>query len=111
MWKVIRILALAVLVATCLAIGACVMRIRHYDAALGEVKVGDSEATVIARLGAPSFREVSGVPHLRYTAAACAAPCVERLWWEWPIAPGMEAWSVEIGSNREVLKTYHWVSP
>ena len=92
-------------------VGACALRIHHYDSALAEVKVGDSEITVIAEMGNPSFREPVGAPYLRYTGDACTAPCNERLWWEWPISPGMEAWSVELGRDRKVVSTYHWVSP
>jgi hypothetical protein len=111
MWKVIRILALVAVVAAGVTIGACAFRVHHYDKALDEVVVGDSEAEVIARLGTPSFREAADAPYLRYTSRACATPCNERLWWEWPIAPGIEAWSVELGHDRKVLRTYHWVSP
>jgi len=111
MWKVIRILALVAVVAAAVAVGACALRIRHYDSALSKVKVGDPEAEVIAALGKPSFREAADAPYLRYTGRACTAPCSERLWWEWPIAPGMEAWSVELAHDRKVLSTYHWVSP
>ncbi len=75
MWKVIRILALVTVVAAGVTIGACAFRVHHYDKALDEVVVGDSEAEVIARFGTPSFREASDAPYLRYTSSACATPC------------------------------------
>jgi len=111
MWKVIRISTLVVAVAVVAVVGDCSWRVHRYDSTLAAVKVGDTEPQVIARLGSPSFREPAGVPYLRYTGSACAAPCAERLWWELPIAPGVEAWSVELTSERKVLRTYHWVSP
>jgi len=111
MWRVVRILALVVVAVTIIVIGACSFRIRHYDAALAKVRVGDTEQEALVQLGTPTFRESKGVPYLRYTGKACVSPCAERLWWEWPIAPGIEAWSVEVDVNSKVLKTYHWVSP
>jgi hypothetical protein len=73
--------------------------------------VGDSEASVVARLGDPSFRERTGQPYLRYTGSPCMRPCATRLWWDWPVMRGIEAWSVELGENRNVVKTYRWTSP
>jgi len=99
---------LAILVAL---VAYCALVIHKYNSGLAAVEPGNSEARVIALLGSPSYTEPAGHPYLRYTGAPCAAPCVRRLWWEWPIFPGIEAWSVELGSNNQVLKTYHWVSP
>lgn len=109
--KAFKISALVIAVAVVAAIGACSWRVHRYESALAAIQVGDAESEVIARLGAPSVREPTGAPYMRYTARPCAAPCAERLWWEWPIAPGTEAWSVELTSERRVLRTYHWVSP
>jgi len=89
----------------------CWLLIHKYNSGLGAVAPGDSEARVTALLGSPSYSEPAGQPYLRYTGAPCSSPCVRRLWWEWPIFPGIEAWSVELNSNGQVIKTYHWVLP
>lgn len=107
-FKAIGITGIAVIT---FIVGACVVKIRHYDAAFSRVAVGDSEASVVARLGNPGVREPTGQPYLRYTGSPCRSPCVTRLWWEWPIMPGMEAWSVEVGADRTVVRTYRWESP
>ena len=89
----------------------CGLLIHKYNSGLMAVVPGDSEAKVTALLGSPTFTEPAGRPYLRYTGAPCNSPCIRRLWWEWPIFPGIEAWSVELGSTGQVLKTYHWVLP
>jgi len=111
MAKTLRVLALSTLTVAVVAVGSCAMQVHRYNAALNQVAVGDAETIVIGRLGNPTFRELAGAPYLRYTGTPCAAPCAVRLWWEWPILPGIEAWSVELGQDNKVVKTYHWVSP
>jgi hypothetical protein len=66
---------------------------------------------VVARMGIPAVRENADKPYLRYASSPCINPCVIRLWWEMPILPGIEGWSVELGEDRNVVKTAHWVSP
>ena len=110
MAKALRVLALLALTAAIVVVGSCAMQVHHYNVALKQISVGDAEATVISRLGNPNFRELAGTPYLRYTGTACAPPCAVRLWWEWPLLPGIEAWSVELGKDNKVVKTYHWVS-
>jgi hypothetical protein len=102
---------LVVVVVGVAAIAACSFRVHQYKSGFSKVKAGDTEAEVISRLGKPSFRERTGATYLRYATAGCNAPCAERLWWERPIVPGIEAWSVELGRDRRVLRTYHWLSP
>lgn len=111
MAKTLRVLALSTLTVAVVAVGSCATQVHRYNAALGQVALGDTEAAVISRLGSPSFRELAGTPYLRYTGTPCTAPCTVRLWWEWPVLPGIEAWSVELGQDNNVVKTYHWVSP
>ena len=111
MWNVIRIAVLVVVALGIATVAACSFRVHQYNSGFVEVKTGDTEAQVIARLGKPSFTERAGAPYLRYASMGCSAPCAERLWWEWPIVPGIEAWSVELANDRKVLHTYHWVSP
>ena len=105
---VIGFTALAVVTSV---IGACEITSRHYNAAFAHVAVGDSESSVIAQMGRPAVRENVGQPYLRYATSACTNPCAIRLWWEMPIMPGIEGWSVELGENRKVARTSHWVSP
>lgn len=111
MWKAVKLSVLVFVVAGVASVGACSWRVHLYNEAFAAVKVGDTEQQVIASFGKPGFREPADTAFLRYTATTCAKPCVERLWWEWPIAPGIEAWSVELTSEHKVLRTYHWVSP
>ena len=89
----------------------CAFQVHKYNSGLASVSPGNSSVQVIALLGLPSYTEPAGHPYLRYTGTPCKSPCARRLWWEWPIFPGIEAWSVELNSNDRVLKTYHWVSP
>jgi hypothetical protein len=105
---VIGVTALAIVASV---IGACEIKVHHYNAAFSQVEVGDPEATVVARFGEPSVRETAGHPYLRYATSPCTPPCAIRLWWEMPIMPGIEAWSVELGQDRNVVHTAHWVSP
>lgn len=111
MAKVLRNLALSALAIAVVAIGSCALQAHRYNSAVSQIAVGDPEAAVIGRLGQPSFRELAGSPYLRYTGTPCTSPCATRLWWEWPLLPGIEAWSVELGQDHKVVKTYHWVSP
>jgi hypothetical protein len=110
--KPIGVAALAVITFVIVAFALTfALRVHHFTAAFSQVAVGDSEASVVARLGEPSFRERAGQPYLRYTGTPCTTPCATRLWWEWPIMPGIKAWSVELGENRDVVRTYRWKSP
>jgi hypothetical protein len=81
------------------------------DAAFEHTAIGDTEAQIIGRFGAPDYREPVGRPYMRYTGAACVAPCQTRLWWEDALLPGIGAWSVELGADRRVVNTTRWVSP
>ena len=92
-------------------IGACELKVHRYNAAFSETAVGELESSVVARFGEPSIRETAAQPFLRYAASPCTKPCAVRLWWETPIIPGIEAWSVEVGQDRIVVHTAHWVSP
>jgi hypothetical protein len=92
-------------------IGACEVKVHGYNAAFSEVAVGDTESSVVGRFGEPPVWETAAQPYLRYAASPCTKPCAVRLWWEMPIIPGIEAWSVELGQDRDVVHTAHWVSP
>ena len=105
---VIGVTALAIIASV---VGACEVKVHRYNAAFSEIAVGDPESSVVARFGEPSVRETAARPFLRYAASPCTKPCAVRLWWEMPIIPGIEAWSVELGQDRDVVHTAHWVSP
>ena len=81
------------------------------NAAFTQTRVGDKEQDVISRFGAPDHRESSDKPYSLYTGVACTPPCQTRLWWEDSLLPGISAWSVELGTDRRVVKTTRWSSP
>jgi hypothetical protein len=56
---VIGVTALAIIASV---IGACEIKVHHYNAAFSQVEVGDQEAMVVARLGEPSVRETARQP-------------------------------------------------
>jgi hypothetical protein len=107
----LTVLGLTALAISASVIGGCEFKIHHYNAAFSKTAVGDSEALVVDRFGAPSVREDARKPYLLYATSPCMKPCAVRLWWEMPVLPGIEAWSVELGEDRIVLRTTHWVSP
>jgi hypothetical protein len=109
--KLLSWIGIAALAIATLVVGSCTFKVHNYNSAFKRVNIGDSEDSAVARLGIPSYRERALDPYLRYTSTPCVAPCVSRLWWEWPIMPGIEAWSIEVDQNRTVLKTYRWESP
>jgi hypothetical protein len=111
MVRIVIVICVAALAVIASVVGGCAMRVHHLNAAFSQIAVGDSEASAVGRLGDPSFRERPGEPYLRYTGSPCSKPCATRLWWEWPVMPGIEGWSVELGEDRTVVKTYRWVSP
>jgi hypothetical protein len=111
MSKTPMVIGFTVLAVVASVIGACEIKTAHYNAAFSRVAVGDSETSVIARMGAPAVWERAGQPFLRYASSGCANPCTVRLWWEMPIMPGIEGWSVELGKDHNVMRTSHWVSP
>jgi len=109
--KLISGIGIAALALAVIVIGSCTLKVHSYDSAFSKVNIGDTEDSVVARLGVPNYRERAFDPYLRYTGTPCVAPCVSRLWWEWPIMPGIEAWSIEVDKNHTVLSTYRWESP
>jgi hypothetical protein len=109
--KILNVIGVTALALAASVIGACELRVHHYNTAFSLVAVGDPEASVVPRFGPPSIREDSARPYLRYVVSPCTTPCATRLWWEMPILPGIEAWSVELDTDRHVIKTSHWVSP
>jgi hypothetical protein len=100
--------ALALL--TVLAIGGCTLRSHLLTKHLEEIRLGDTEALVLSKLGEPGRKELPGTPYFRYASSPCSNPCVERLWWDGEFMD-IEAWSVSLDANHKVVDTTHWVSP
>ena len=111
MRKIIATASLVILAAAVVFVSSCSIQANRRTDQLAKVVVGDAEASVLARLGQPRVREITGQPYLLYATNACTAPCVTRLWWEWPLFRGIEAWSVELDNSNRVVSTAHWVSP
>ena len=111
MGKYARYLVVAFLAATIILVGSCSLQSHNRTRALDEISVGDAEKRVVELLGEPAVRELADRPYLRYATRGCISPCVTRLWWEWPVFPGIEAWSVEFDSTQRVIQTEHWISP
>ena len=111
MRKTVSNLGIGLLIAVVVLVSSCSIQAHRRTLELGQISVGDSEASVLARLGEPRVREHPGQPYLLYATKGCAAPCATRLWWEWPLFRGMEAWSVDLDASRKVVHTAHWVSP
>lgn len=110
MRKIIVISSLTLLAAIAF-MASCSTQASRRTHQLGQIAPGDSEDSVLARLGQPRVRERVDQPYLVYASRACAAPCTVRLWWEWPLFRGIEAWSVELDASHQVIRTTHWVSP
>jgi hypothetical protein len=111
MRRVIMVLGGTLIVAFASVIVGCERKVRFYGSGLAKVQIGDSEELVVSRLDQPSVKELEDRPFLRYATKPCFGQCKARLWWEWPILPGVEAWSVELDAGGRVIDTAHWVSP
>jgi hypothetical protein len=102
------LLSLALLV---ILVASCSVQASRRTRALAQIGAGVGASAVIALLGQPNRRELPGQPYLVYADRGCMAPCAVRLWWEWPLFHGIEAWSVDLDSRQRVVNTVHWVSP
>lgn len=93
-------------------IGSCTYVSHARNRAFELVQVGDAESKVIDLFGAqPSVREQPGALFARYASVPCAKPCAERLWFENRLSLDIEAWSVELDTDRREIKKSRWVSP
>lgn len=113
--KMRGVLTITLLVLAVVAVGgfgACSYKSRMRNSAFEAVRLGDTEAAVIASFGAePSVREKPRALFSRYASQPCGGECAERLWFENRISFDTEAWSVELDKNRRVIKKTRWVSP
>ena len=85
--------------------------VNRYTRDVGRIELGSSESEVVNVVGKPSHREATNKIYARYASTPCSDPCHIRLWWEAPLLPGLEAWSVEFDRNGKAIKKTHWVSP
>jgi len=85
--------------------------VNRYTRDIGRTQLGLSEAEVVNLVGNPSHRETPDHMFARYASTPCSEPCQIRLWWEDPLLPGFEAWSVEFDHNGKAIKKSHWISP
>ena len=100
------------MVSPLLYVTSCAYISHARQAAFKVIKVGDTEKTVINKLGSAYRVEKSGGhPFLRYASRGCVDPCIERWWFENRMAFDTEAWSIEFGSDGRVLRKEEWSSP
>jgi hypothetical protein len=111
MRKIIARLVFGFLAASVVFVASCSWQASSRTRSIDQIAIGDSEASVLERLGQPRVRESAGRPYQLYASQGCISPCATRLWWEWPLFRGIEAWSVELDSSNKVVSTAHWVSP
>ena len=88
-----------------------VTKVNKYSRDFERTNLGFTEAEVINLMGKPDHRELRGEFYPRYADRACIHNCNLRLWWEAPMLPGIEAWSVEFNSAGVATDKAHWVSP
>lgn len=79
--------------------------------AFERVHLGDTEQQVILTMGEPVDRETASSRLAKYGVPACTAPCARRLWYPNSLSLAGEAWSVDIGSDGQVVHTDHITSP
>lgn len=110
--RVLAVMLLVVGAAIAASIGACSLKSHSRNLAFNTIQAGDTEDKVIERFGTqPSVRESPDTLFARYASQPCGGHCVERLWFENRLSLDTEAWSVELDTNRRVLKKSRWVSP
>jgi hypothetical protein len=93
-------------------LGTCSFISREKDHEFAAISVGNSREQVIAAFGSPSSIEDLNHPGAdKYGARPCNKPCAQRLWFTNKFSLGLEAWSVELDGNEQVIRKSHWVSP
>lgn len=106
-----KVLTWLLLLSPVLYVVTCSYISGNKSAAFEFIKVGDTKDAVIDRLGKPSHIEQPGILFSRYATHQCSAPCAERLWFENKLILSIEAWSVEVDKNNQVINKSYWVSP
>ena len=101
-----------ILLVPLLFVGSCSVISHQRESGFAQVNEGDTEQQVIGKMGAPTDRETSSGPRLiKYGAAACIAPCAQRLWFPNKLSLAGEAWAVDLDGSSKVVHTAHIVSP
>ena len=111
MSKILKCLVFVLLGAVAIFVASCSLQARSRTHSLAKIAVGDTKQSVLDRLGQPARIETPSHPYLTYATQGCVAPCATRLWWEWPLFRGVEAWSVALDPAGRVIHTAHWISP
>lgn len=44
-------------------------------------------------------------------ATRCSSPCTRRLWWVHPLLPDLEAWTIDLDDQGNVIGGHRWSSP
>lgn len=95
-----------------LYVASCSYTSNARERAFDSIEVGDGQEAVAKKFKSAYVREEAGAPaFLRYASRACLAPCSERWWFENRMAFDTEAWSIEFGSDKRVLRKVRWASP
>lgn len=92
-------------------VASCSYNSYRGNAAMAQIKNGDSERQVIALFGLPTTRERQNASYPRYVNDKCIDPCVERLWFQNKLSIADEAWFVTVDKDRRVLDSAHLISP
>ena len=111
MTRPLYLIALVALVGVVAPLTYCSVSNSRYERNFAGVPLGMSEQAVLNLMGQPDHRELPDNIYSRYASVRCQVPCHTRLWWESPLLPGVEAWSIEFDATGKVVHKAHWVSP
>lgn len=111
MTTVAKIVAGIIALIPVLYIGSCSVINHQRERGFDQVKVGDTEAQVIAAMGEPVARETASNRLAKYGAPECQGPCSQRLWYPNKLSLAGEAWAVELDGSGRVVHTAHVTSP
>ena len=103
------LLCLLILSPACYVAACCVFS-NSRKAAFYQVQTGDTRQSVLVRFGTPTHVEREGVSFNHYSTTPCAAPCVERLWFENRLNSDLEVWSVELDRHGRVVEKNYLMS-
>jgi hypothetical protein len=106
-----KLFLLVALLSPIVYLSTCTYISGERERAFDSVRIGDTKESVLKQFGKPSVSEKKEAPFLRYSSIACSEPCEERLWFENAMTFGVEAWSIELGTDHRVVHKAHWASP
>jgi hypothetical protein len=94
-----------------LAMGACTYYGSIKEKQLESIHLGDTEATVIAKMGPPHHIETPDAKYkLNFSDRKCQGQCAKRFWYHNRICLD-EEWFVEFDKNDKVITSDHIISP